>query len=80
MLSGLARPKASVCILYRKETLSSLYADMLGCEELRHPVHYVEKRWGDEDSSRFSGPCVYQLPPGFLTKHQQSVTGIFYSQ
>ena len=69
--------------LNRKASIASHYAKLFGIEAMKTPTGYLEKHWDDPSETRYSGPCVFSLPPGFLTKEKRcgnNVANIFFNQ
>lgn len=54
----------------RASAVAKHYAELLGIDALATPSGYEEKWWGDPGEYERSGPCVFTLPPKFITKHQ----------
>lgn len=61
----------------RKAAVANHYAEMFGIESMASPSGYLEKWWGDPEEFQFSGPCVFSLPPKFMTRHQALWGGSF---
>ena len=60
----------------RCDVIAAALVEASGLEQFRHPVHYLEKHWQDDDCGKFARDCcVWSLPPGVITAASRCLLG-----